>query len=59
MLEAIVFINSGGAGYVNGSSHGTTGGTGTGFTVTVSTTGGVVTGITVTNYGSGYSAGHY
>lgn len=57
LLEAIVFINSGGAGYVNGSSHGTTGGTGTGFTVTVATTGGVVTGITVTNYGSGYSAG--
>ena len=57
LLEALISINSGGAGYVNGSSHGTTGGTGTGFTVTVTAPAGVVTSVTVTDYGSGYSAG--
>jgi len=57
LLDAIVSINSGGAGYVNGASHGTTGGTGTGFAVTVTAPAGAVTAVTVTDYGSGYSAG--
>jgi len=57
LLEALITINSGGSGYVDGSSQGTTGGTGTGFTVTVTAPAGVVTSVVVTDYGSGYSAG--
>lgn len=58
IFYAIVNINTPGLGYVNGSSHTTTGGTGTGFELTVTTgTGGIVLSVNVTNYGSGYSAG--
>lgn len=56
-LTADISLNSGGAGYVNGSTHGTTGGTGTGFNVTVTAPAGIITSITVNDYGSGYSAG--
>jgi len=58
IFNATVNINTPGLGYVDGSSHGTTGGTGSGFTVTVTTgTGGIVSSVLVTDYGSGYSAG--
>jgi len=56
-LTADISLNSGGTGYVNGSTHGTTGGTGTGFNVTVTAPAGIITSITVNDYGSGYSAG--
>jgi len=57
LLDAAVTVNNGGTGYVNGSTHGTTGGTGTGFNVTVVAATGTVTSVTVNNYGSGYSTG--
>ena len=56
-LTANISINSGGAGYIDGSTHGTTGGTGTGFNITVTAPTGIITSITVNDYGSGYSAG--
>jgi len=58
IFNGIVTINSPGLGYIDGSSHGATGGTGTGFTATVTTgTGGIVLSLNVTDYGSGYSPG--
>ncbi len=56
-LDAEISINSGGAGYVDGSTHGTVGGTGTGFTVVVKALTGSVSSVTVIDYGQGYSAG--
>jgi len=50
-------VNNGGSGYIDGSTHGTTGGTGSGFNVTVKAFTGTVTSVTVNDYGSGYSVG--
>lgn len=57
LLDAEVSVNNGGLGYVDGSTHGTTGGTGSGFNVTVKAFTGTVTSVTVNDYGSGYSTG--
>jgi hypothetical protein len=57
LVDAAISINNSGSGYVNGSSHGTTGGNGSGFTVTVNAPNGFVLGVNVTDYGSGYSPG--
>jgi hypothetical protein len=57
LLDAEVAVNNGGSGYIDGSIHGTTGGTGSGFDVTVKAFTGTVTSVTVNDYGSGYSVG--
>ena len=57
LLDAEVSVNNGGSGYIDGSTHGTTGGTGSGFNVTVKAFTGTVTSVTVNDYGSGYSTG--
>lgn len=52
-----VTVVSGGTGYTTGGGVSTTGGTGSGLTVSITASGGVVTSVTVDSPGNGYLAG--